>query len=61
VVLVLWAPQAIEDVLRITNYVAKENPVAALRIVRELVAAADNLETSRSAAARSLLRAGVSL
>ena len=40
---VLWAPQAVSDVLRIKDYIAADNPAAALRIARELVVAADSL------------------
>ena len=40
---VVWAPQAIDDIARITRHIAAENPVAAVRVVRELVIAGDSL------------------
>jgi len=40
---VVWAPQAIEDIARITRYIAAENPVAAVRVARELLVAGDSL------------------
>ena len=40
---VVWSPQAIADVERITLYVGQENPVAARRIARELLLAGDSL------------------
>ena len=40
---VTWAPQAIGDVARITQYIAAENPVAAARVARELLIAGDSL------------------
>jgi addiction module RelE/StbE family toxin len=40
---VVWAPQAIEDIARITSYIAAENPVAAVRVARELLVAGDSL------------------
>lgn len=40
---VVWAPQAIEDIARITVYIAAENPVAAVRVARELLVAGDSL------------------
>jgi toxin ParE1/3/4 len=42
---VVWAPQAIEDIARITRYIATENPVAAVRVARELLVAGDSLVT----------------
>ena len=42
---VVWAPQAIEDIARITRYIAAENPVAAIRVARELLLAGDSLLT----------------
>jgi addiction module RelE/StbE family toxin len=42
-VAVVWAPQAIEDIARITRYIAAENPVAAARVARELLVAGDSL------------------
>jgi toxin ParE1/3/4 len=42
---VVWSPQAIEDIARITRYIAAENPVAAPRIARELLVAGDSLAT----------------
>ena len=40
---VAWAPQAIEDIARIIVYIGAENPVAAIRVVRELLVAGDSL------------------
>lgn len=40
---VIWAPQALADVSRITAYIAAENPVAATRVARELLLAGDSL------------------
>ena len=40
---VVWAPQAIEDIARITRYIAAENPVAAVHVARELLVAGDSL------------------
>ncbi len=40
---VVWSPQAIDDVRRINNFIAAENPVAAARIARELLIAGDSL------------------
>lgn len=40
---VVWAPQAIEDITRITGYIAAENPLAAVRVARELLVAGDSL------------------
>jgi addiction module RelE/StbE family toxin len=42
---VVWAPQAIEDIARITRYIAAENPVAAARVARELLVSGDSLVT----------------
>ncbi len=40
---VSWAPQALADIVRITRYIAHENPVAAIRIAQELLVAGDSL------------------
>ncbi len=40
---VVWSVQALEDVSRIANYIAAENPVAASRVARELLLAGDSL------------------
>jgi len=42
-VAVVWAPQAIDDIARITRHIAAENPVAAVRVARELLIAGDSL------------------
>ena len=40
---VVWAPQAIGDIARITRYIAAENPVAAVRVAREILVAGESL------------------
>jgi plasmid stabilization system protein ParE len=40
---VVWSPEALDDIARITAYIAAENPVAAVRIARELLLAGDSL------------------
>jgi len=40
---VVWAPQALTGITRIARYIAAENPVAAVRIARELLVAGDSL------------------
>ena len=40
---VIWRPAASADVLRIVAYVAKENPIAARSMARELFVAAASL------------------
>jgi addiction module RelE/StbE family toxin len=40
---VIWLEEALDDVLRITRYIAQENPAAARQIGRELVLAGDSL------------------
>ena len=42
---VVWSLQALDDVARITTYIAAENPVAAARVARELLLAGDSLAT----------------
>ena len=42
---VTWRPAALEDIARIADHIAAENPLAARRIARELVVAGDSLET----------------
>ena len=40
---VRWRTRALADIARITGYVATDNPIAAVRIARELVVAGDSL------------------
>ena len=42
---VRWRTRALADVRRITSYIAPDNPVAAVRIGRELLVAGDSLAT----------------
>ena len=42
---VLWRAKALADIARITRYIAVDNPVAAARVVRELVVGGDSLAT----------------
>jgi addiction module RelE/StbE family toxin len=44
-VIVVWSPQAIEDVERIAGYISAENPIAAVQVARELLLAGDSLAT----------------
>lgn len=39
-----WGPLAAADLVRIVRYIAEENPIAARRIGRELLIAADSLQ-----------------
>ena len=41
---VRWAPQAIDDIARITRYIAAENPPAAIRVAQEILIAGDSLQ-----------------
>jgi addiction module RelE/StbE family toxin len=41
---VIWRATAHADLLRIFDYIAHDNPLAAQRLARELVAAGDSLE-----------------
>lgn len=41
--MVIWQASARADVLRLVTYIAEQNPIAARRIARELVAAGDSL------------------
>lgn len=41
---VVWRTRALADVSRIARYIASENPVAALRLARELLRIGDSLE-----------------
>ena len=40
---VAWRTRALADVVRIARYIATDNPVAAARVVRELLLAGDSL------------------
>lgn len=40
---VIWSPEAVDDIARITTHIAAENPIAARRVAQELVLAADSL------------------
>jgi addiction module RelE/StbE family toxin len=40
---VVWLEDALDDVARITRYIALENPAAARQVTRELVLAGDGL------------------
>lgn len=40
---VSWRAAARDDILRIVTHIADENPTAARRVARELIAAADSL------------------
>lgn len=41
---VVWRTRALADVSRIARYIASENPVAAVRLARELLRTGDSLE-----------------
>ncbi len=40
---VIWREEAREDILRITRYIAVENPIAAQQVARELFLAGESL------------------
>jgi len=42
---VVWRKSAVRDIRRISAYIALENPLAAQRVLRELVVAGDSLGT----------------
>ncbi len=52
---VRWAPQAIDDIARITRYIAVENPVAAIRVAEEILLAGDSLQIFPRRGRRSAL------
>ncbi len=52
---VSWAPQAIDDIARITRYIAAENPAAAARVAQEILVAGDSLKIFPRRGRRSML------